>query len=206
MLLFGAGAQSDAHATLLIATFPTIKHCTVVNRSRNVRLTKLLEKFRVQFPGIEVIGLDGKAILHGQSHADIECAVKSASIICTATSSKKPLFPGDWVPPGAHINLVGSYTPLMHEVSSDLIKRAKLVIVDSRAACAREAGELIKAGIAEDTFELGELARGLDMPTTSKGDISIFKTVGVGILDTAIAKLVVTRARELGCGTSIPFD
>jgi ornithine cyclodeaminase/alanine dehydrogenase-like protein (mu-crystallin family) len=38
----------------------------------------------------------------------------------------------------------------MHEVDEDLVRRARKVVVNSKAACVVEAGELIKAGIRED--------------------------------------------------------
>jgi len=207
LLFFGAGAQTHAHAALLIATFPTIKHCTIVNRSHNNRLVTLLAHFRAQFPGVEIVGLAGNAFIRGQGDVGIERVVRSASIICTATSSTEPLFPAAWVPSHAHINLIGSYTPLMHEVSSELIGRAKVVIVDSRAACAKEAGELISAGLSpEKTLELGELGHDTSLAGKDEGDITIFKTVGVGAMDVAIAKLVVDKAREQRFGASIPYD
>ena len=194
-----------AHACVLIATYPQIRHCTVVNRSYNDRLVALLDKFRIQFPRVNIVGLGSDAVPHGD--VGIEHAVKSASIICTATSSTKPLFPADWVTPGTHINLIGSFTPLMHEVSSTLIKRAKLVLVDAREACAKEAGELIAAGYPmENTIELGELGNGSKLIGEARNEITVFKSVGVSIMDAAIADLVVRRAREVGSGTSVPFD
>lgn len=180
----------------------------MVNRSRNPRLITLLVQFRVQFPAVEVVGLAGDALTNGQNNEAIELAVKSASIICTATSSTEPLFPAHWVTPGTHINLIGSFTPHMHEVSSTLIKQAKLVLVDSRAACAKEAGELIAAVFpAENAIELGELGSQIEL--TGRGDekvITIFKSVGVSVMDAAIADLVIRKAREVGSGTSILYD
>ena len=208
LLLFGAGAQVHAHAAVLIAAYPQIRYCTVVNRSYNARLVALLDQFRTEFPGVEVVGLAGDTVSHRQSNLDIENTVKSASIICTATSSTVPLFSADWVTPGTHLNLVGSFTPIMHEVSSSLIDRAKLVVVDSREACAKEAGELIAAGFAmENAVELGEL--GSQSELTAGGEeksITIFKSVGVSVMDAAIANLVVQKAREVGSGTSISYD
>jgi ornithine cyclodeaminase/alanine dehydrogenase-like protein (mu-crystallin family) len=208
LLLFGAGAQAHAHAAVLIAAYPQIRHCTVINRSYNNRLASLLDQFRAQFPGVDIVGLAADTVPHGQSNVDIQNAVKSASIICTATSSTVPLFPAEWVAPGTHINLIGSFTPLMHEVSTSLIERAKLVLVDARAACAKEAGELIDAGYPiENAIELGELGNEAELiGSDSSQAITIFKSVGVSIMDAAIADLVIWKAREVGSGTSIPYD
>jgi len=210
IVLFGAGAQIQAHAAILVATYPQIRKLTVINRSHNQRLMTLLDHFREKFPGIQIVGLSGPSVLNGQYNVDIRAAVMTASIICTATSSTEPLFPHDWVTAGTHINLIGSFTPSMREISSDLVSKAKWVIVDSRAACAKEAGELIDANFPpEETIELGEVNDPSSLAsraTNADKTITIFKSVGVSVMDTAIANLVVKGARELGCGTLIPYD
>jgi len=43
-------------------------------------------------------------------------AVRDADIICTATTSSRPVFNGADLKPGAHINAVGAYTPQMQEI------------------------------------------------------------------------------------------
>ncbi|EEB99873.1 hypothetical protein MPER_00334, partial [Moniliophthora perniciosa FA553] len=99
-------------------------------------------------------------------------AMADASIIITATPSKTPLFPSAWVKTGAHIILIGSYTPEMKEVDRELIMRAvsksssesehraisPFLLVDSIAACAKEAGELLDAKLDENQLtEIGAL-------------------------------------------------
>jgi ornithine cyclodeaminase/alanine dehydrogenase-like protein (mu-crystallin family) len=103
----------------------------------------------------------------------------------------------------------------MLEVDIDVIRSAGKVAVDSRAACLLEAGELIRAGVDETGLvELGELAS-IDgngkivrneekyMSVKAAGDITIFKSVGVGLQDVAIANLVVNRAEQMGVGINI---
>ncbi len=96
----------------------------------------------------------------------------------------------------------------MREVEDDLIKRAGKILVDSREACAHEAGELISAGISpENMVEVGDIVEinGEGVPDRmmmmkSAGDVSIFKSVGIGLQDTAIAHLVVENAVANGVG------
>ena len=88
----------------------------------------------------------------------VKDAIRNADVICTATSSEKPLFPSEWVSPGTHLNLVGSFTPCMHELASKLINRAWKVVEDSRYSCVVEAGEPITAGKANASLtELDEM-------------------------------------------------
>jgi ornithine cyclodeaminase/alanine dehydrogenase-like protein (mu-crystallin family) len=154
----------------------------------------------------------------------IEAAVRNADIICRATPSTAPLFPSESVHPGTHIILVGSYTPEMAEVDSALVRRARVVLVDSRSACAVEAGELIAASVPQTcVVEVGELLRRAPAPahgdeprgwepdaqriaevlSAGNGDITIFKSVGIGAQDVAIAVVTVDWAREMGIGTVV---
>ena len=92
----------------------------------------------------------------------------------------------------------------MHEVDSSTLIRALAknrgrIVVDKREAVLAEAGEFIHAGIqADQLVELGELVR--DGIGEDRGDITIFKSVGVRIQDVGIAKLVVERAETMGIG------
>lgn len=98
--------------------------------------------------------------------------------------------------------------------------RIPTILVDSRGSCLKEAGELIAAGIEEkNLIEIGELCdeNGQlrdDESTKDKlgrlrrdpGRRSLFKCVGVGGMDVAIAGLVVEQAEKLGIGKSIDFS
>ncbi|KAH0835593.1 hypothetical protein J3R83DRAFT_9318 [Lanmaoa asiatica] len=210
LVAFGAGKQIKAHVDLHLRGFPSFESCTIVNRTDNARLRELASFLRRSHPSIVF-----NTLTSDDEHLKDE--VRNADVICTATSSEKPLFPSEWVSPGTHLNLVGSFTPQMHEVDSELIHRARKVVVDSREACAIEAGELIAAGKANDPseslVELGELVEkgddGKFVPVELPQDlrapdgVTIFKSVGVGLQDVAIASLVLSHAERVGYGTRI---
>ncbi|KAG8961704.1 hypothetical protein FRC03_005067 [Tulasnella sp. 419] len=96
----------------------------------------------------------------------------------------------------------------MREIDDDLVKRAGLVLVDSREACLKEAGELIGAGLkAEDLTELGEAVTSKDQGWGNGIQtlgISVFKSVGIGSQDVAIGHLILRKAEELSLGVQIP--
>jgi len=212
LVAFGAGNQIKAHADLLLRAFSSFESCIVVNRTDNARLRDLLSSLRQSHPSVtfNTLTLDDERL---------KDVVGSADVICTATSSDRPLFPSEWVSAGTHLNLVGSFTPDMHEVDSRLINRAWKVVVDSRDACAIEAGELIAAGKTADPkgslIELGELVEksgddGKFVPVklpdefrAATDGVTIFKSVGIGIQDVAIASLVLSHAERMGCGIRI---
>ena len=59
-------------------------------------------------------------------------ATRAADIICMATPSTSPVLKEEWVKPGQHFILVGSYRADMAEVPTAVIRRASKVVVDSR--------------------------------------------------------------------------
>jgi alanine dehydrogenase len=132
----------------------------------------------------------------------------TADIIVTATSSNTPLFDGNKVKEGAHINGIGSHSPGARELDSAIVKRSKFV-GDSLEACFKEAGDLIipvNAGeIPKEHFyaELGEIITGKKPGRTSETEITLFKSNGLAIQDAATAKLVYEKAREKGIGNSV---
>ena len=225
LVVFGSGLQIRSHIRQLLATYPSIARITVVIRTLNARVTSLLTDLRRENPRPSLVALSSDDDDDNERRAMIEAAVRQADCICCATPSTAPLFPSEWVRPGAHVILVGSYKPEMVEVDTALIRRARAVLVDSRSACALEAGELIAAGVPRTGMvEVGELLRRVPAsdddqnswawePDASRiaetlslgaGDVTIFKSVGFGEQDVAIAVATVDRAMEMGIGTIIP--
>ncbi len=135
-------------------------------------------------------------------------AVADADIICTATTSKSPVFRDADLKPGVHINGIGSYTPEMQEVDEATVARAK-VVVDSRTACLAEAGDLIiplhKGLISAEHIhaELGEIVLGQKAGRQTDTEVTFFKSVGNAVQDAAVARLALLAATDNGLGTAI---
>ena len=135
-------------------------------------------------------------------------ALEGASLLIAATTSSQPIFDGDDLMPGAHINGVGSWQPSMQELDEKTVSRAKIV-VDSREAAWEEAGELIiardKGVISEDDIhaELGEIVNGTRPGRESEDEITFFKSVGVAAQDAAIAAAILQAAAEKNIGTLV---
>lgn len=210
LVAFGAGAQIAAHITLFLQHYSeSLNRCIIYNRSLNARVELLAESLRRNFASVTFVFQQLPGDVHGVGD-DVngyQSDLGDADIICAATPSTKALFPSSFVRSGTHLNLVGSYTPRMVEVETSLICRAGLLIVDSRSACMLEAGELIAAGLRpEDVCEIGELVgTNLEAPPRDfSGDgVTIFKSVGLGVQDVAIAKLVVDLAERRGVGCNL---
>jgi ornithine cyclodeaminase len=127
--------------------------------------------------------------------SDAAESLRGAHAVVTATNSVTPLFGADAVGEGTHLMLVGSGSAGALEVEPALLGRAAAVRVDHRPTCIEEAGEIVAAvrsGILDeaDVRELGEVVLGLASARTGDADITIYKSVGNGTQDAALAALL----------------
>lgn len=146
--------------------------------------------------------------LRMRGEASAASAVRGADLIVLATSSRTPVIDSTDVADGAHIAAVGACRPDQREMPTALVARSR-VFVDSRAAAAREAGDLLipigEGAIHEDHIsgELGDLVGGRVAGRRSPEQVTIFKSLGLAVEDIVAAQLVVARARTAGLGQSI---
>ena len=134
-------------------------------------------------------------------------ALREAEIVCTATVSARPVFDDADLRPGTHVNAIGSYKPHVQEVPSATVARAK-VVVDHLESALAETGDLL-APISQGVFsaesihaELGELVLGTRPGRQNAEEITLYKSVGVAVMDLAAAAAALERAEELGLGAS----
>jgi ornithine cyclodeaminase/alanine dehydrogenase-like protein (mu-crystallin family) len=122
----------------------------------------------------------------------------TVDLISCATMANEPIILGEWLQPGVHVDLVGSFTPTMREVDNVAMQKAK-IFVDTRAGALAETGDLIipireGAIVATDIqAELTELCgdKHLGRQTLAQPDhaITLFKSVGDSREDLAAAIL-----------------
>jgi ornithine cyclodeaminase len=180
LVMVGAGALAPylvrAHASVR-----PIKRVTLWNRTRG---RAVQAAFGLAVGGIETEVTD-----------DLELAVGDADIVSCATLSATPLVRGKWLKKGAHLDLVGGFTPKMREADDDAVRRAR-VYVDTRAGATKEAGDIVqplKSGVLKKESihgDLFELTRGKAKGRTGNMQITLFKSVGTAIEDLAAAMLV----------------
>lgn len=113
---------------------------------------------------------------------DLATAVRHADVISTATMAMDPLIPGDWLKPGAHLDLVGSYKPDMREADDSVIIKSR-VYVDTLQALT-ESGDLaipLSSGVLDKSNIVGtlpELVKGVITGRTNETEITLYKSVG----------------------------
>jgi ornithine cyclodeaminase len=188
LLIVGSGRIAALAADAFSAVRP-IRRVAVWAR-RPTRAEALAERLRAA-------GHDAAAAL------SLPEAVRAADIISCATLATEPLIHGDWLAPGAHLDLIGSFTPAMREADDACFARSR-ICVDTRDALA-ESGDLagpIACGALAETAIVGTLAdlvRGVAPGRISSRDITLFKAIGTGLADLAAAALV-HRARTGASG------
>lgn len=196
LTIIGTGAMAFEQALGVLAV-RDIERILLFNRNaeKAQKFGEKLRDFGVQIP-FEVVG-------------DVSIAVRQADIICCATRSNEPVFNGEDLNPGTHINGVGSYLPHMQEMDVTTIKRASKIVVDDFAGVKDEAGELMHAEkIGVWSFdkvhgELGQLVVDQVSGRENEDEITLFKSVGAAYFDLAVAKGTYVKAKEQNIGTHI---
>ncbi len=191
LAILGSGEQARSHLEAMLAA----------RRLRRVRVWSRTEAHAAEFA-------QEHGALHGLSieiAPSSEAAVAGADLICTVTGSPEPILRGDWIAPGAHLNVVGASRLSAAEVDSAAVAKSRF-FVDFRDSAKNEAGELHRAietgAVTADHVlgEIGEVANGRVTGRLSVDDITLFKSLGVSAEDLAAAHFVLQRAEAEGIG------
>jgi ornithine cyclodeaminase len=193
LALIGAGVQARSHLEAIALVRPLEEVRVWSRKEATARRFADEVKARVGCPVRPV--------------SSVKEAVRGATLVATVCSATEPVLEGAWLEPGMHLCVVGSSSPRMREVDTETILRGR-VFIDSREAGAVESGDLL-IPVAEGRFsldrivaELGEVAGGAP-GRTSPTEITLFKSLGLGVEDLASARLALARATALGLGTQI---
>jgi ornithine cyclodeaminase/alanine dehydrogenase-like protein (mu-crystallin family) len=173
LVVFGAGVQARGHVEA-VRTVRDIEEVVIVSRTPR----------RAEALAAEVGGRVG-------SPAD----VAGADIVCTCTTSPRPLFDGAMLPDGVHVNAVGAYTPDTRELDTPTVARAR-VVVETREVAMAESGDLLiplaEGAIDDDhvVADLADVVRGADVRRSPR-DLTLFVSVGMAFEDLVVARAAV---------------
>ena len=140
-----------------------------------------------------------------QTVTDLPAALAESDVVCTATTSKTPVYNHADIRPGTHINAVGAFQPTMQEIPVETLLNS-YVVVDSVEAAFEEAGDLQiplnKGEITMDmiSVEVGHLVAGTATGRTSDQQVTFFKSVGNAVQDIIVAREAVQQAEKQGRG------
>jgi ornithine cyclodeaminase len=194
--VFGSGWQAQGQIEAL-AHVRKLERVKVFSRTAE-KLAKFCAKMRDRL-SLEVVPA-----------SSAQDAVKGSDIVVTITTSATPVFEGEWLAAGTHVNAAGSNSLLRQEIDETTVRRAQPVVVDSRPSALKEAGDLLPALEkgrlhAGALTEIGEVIAGIRPGRTSRDQITLFESQGMAIQDLVIAAELVRRARAQGAGTEVPI-
>ena len=132
-------------------------------------------------------------------------AAVEGGVLVTTTPATEPLVDPSALRPGLHVTAIGSDAEHKQELAPDVVATADPFVCDSRAQSGR-LGELraaVEAGLDVEAVELGEVIAGRAPGRARSDAVTVCDLTGTGAQDTAIAALVVARARAAGAGTTI---
>lgn len=141
-----------------------------------------------------VNGLKNQGI-PAESVYNLEESAHEADIISCATLSETPIIKGEWVKPGAHLDMIGSHKPTTRETDNDSIRKSS-IFLDSREGALHESGELaipIAEGVITENdikADIVELVKGIHPGRSSSEEITLFKSAGLAVEDLAAALLI----------------
>ncbi|HEV2964018.1 MAG TPA: ornithine cyclodeaminase family protein [Candidatus Angelobacter sp.] len=185
--VFGSGRQAVAHLTMLrhVRDFRQFFVCGSARSDLAAFGARMKTEHGLR---IEVV--------------DAQTCVRESDVLCTCTTSSEPLFKGEWLRTGTHLNLVGAFQPHTREVDDETVRRAR-VVVDTFEGSLAEAGDLLipmNKGIvkAEHVIaDLHQIVSGEKIGRTSADDITLFKSVGCALEDLVTAKLIFEKHKQI---------
>ena len=195
MVIVGTGRQALPQVAAVAAVRSSLERVIAVGRDPD-RARAFAERAGA------ALDLD---VVVGTSVAD---AVADAQVVTLATRATSAVLPTDCVHEGLHINAIGAITPERAEFEPSLADRCRVVAVDS-VAQARELSQELRAafGADEDAWarvrELGSLLADSGGESGGAGP-TLFKALGIGLADTALAALAYARVSNAGAGTPLP--
>ncbi|MBI3942872.1 MAG: ornithine cyclodeaminase family protein [Chloroflexi bacterium] len=191
LALIGSGFQARSQLEAICAVRP-LRRVWVYSRTAEHR--EAFAREMAPKVGVEIVAVDSA-----------ESAVRQADIVATITSSTQPVVEGSWLAPGVHINAAGSNSLLRRELDEEAVARAHRIVADSVEQCHLEAGDLlapIQKGLIHWSMvhELHDVVAGFYPGRGSDEEITLFKSLGIGLEDVVTAAKVYERAKSQGKG------
>jgi ornithine cyclodeaminase/alanine dehydrogenase-like protein (mu-crystallin family) len=196
LALLGAGEQARSHLEAMRA----------VRSLRRVRVWARDRGKAADFARVE----GARHQITIEPAATVLDALTGADIICTATKARDPILLGEWIAPGAHLNVVGSSIAAAAEIDTAAVVKSRF-FVDYRESTVNEGGEYLRAlnsgAITPEHIlaEIGEVANRTKTGRRALSDVTLYKSLGIAPQDLASSHYVLEKARAAGVGQIIDF-
>ena len=189
--IIGTGKQALSQVAAIVAVRPIkrIRVCGPNQERREQFAARVKEEF-----GIETI-----------SAPTVAGAVAGASIITVATRATEPIITSQMIAANAHINAIGAIVPSRAEIARDVLNRCGQIVVDSVPAAQKLSRELMDFCGAADQESWQRVRSLADVVAAgesraTKDDLTLFKSLGMGISDLALGIELYRQAHAKGLG------
>jgi ornithine cyclodeaminase len=192
--IIGTGKQAITQVAAVLAVRP-IKRVRVFGRNKERReqfATRVRKEFELE-------------VAAARSVAE---AVKGAGVITVVTRATEPVLSAEMIDRGAHVNAIGAIVPSCAEIAGDVLARCSQIVVDSVAQAqklSRELTEFIGPPDQEGWKQVMSLAElvAARKSRAAGDDITLFKSLGMGISDLALGIGLYQKALERGLGREL---
>jgi ornithine cyclodeaminase/alanine dehydrogenase-like protein (mu-crystallin family) len=193
--VIGSGRQARTQVEAIASVRP-IKEVRVFSRSAEKRAQFCQDITRN-------LGIEARPV------ETAENAASRCDIVVTSTTSTTPVLLGKWLSPGTHVNAIGANFEHRRELDSEAVARAQFIATDDKEQVQYESTDLaapVREGLLgwDKVTPLGSVVAGLVAGRSSKGDITLFKSLGVAIEDVALAIRAYEKAVAQGIGEPLP--
>ena len=194
MGIVGTGKQSLPQIAAVHAVRP-LKSVRVSSRNPETRAT-FAEAVTAAL-GISAIPVDTPAE-----------AVTDAPIVTLITNSTEAFLTADMLAKGSHLNAMGAIVPARREFTDDVFDRADVIAVDSIRSV-RDLSAEFRTHCGDDDVAWADVRTiasiiAADQARPADADVTLFKAMGMGISDLALAIEIYKRARAANRGHAVP--
>ncbi len=194
--IIGSGSQAGTQLAAVTAVRP-IERALVFSRN-----TERREAFAQRMSA--ELGIDVRPAESAHE------AVSQAAVVCAITNSREPVFDGDSLTPGTHVNAAGSNHWMRREIDETTIRRSDVVVVDDLEDAKIECGELIwaverRAFRWENAVELRDVVAGRATGRPSPEAVTLFESQGLAMEDVTVGMHVYRKALASGAGRELEF-
>ena len=191
--ILGTGVQAVTHVDAMRAVRPVSR---ILVWGRDVAKATAFAQEQSQRTGIEISAVSDPA------------EAGACDLVCTVTGSAEPVLKGEWVQPGAHVNLVGAHTLTTREADTDLLVKSA-VYVDLLESVKNEGGDVmipVQEGAIDEAHIIGEIGQLLNGEITGREDdtqVTLYNSLGNTAQDLFTARHVYEKALKLGVGVTV---
>jgi len=189
--MIGTGKQALTQVAAVLAVRP-IKRIRVFGRNLE-RCEQFAARVKREF---EIETIAARSVVE---------TVAGAAIITVATRATEPVIAAHMIARGTHINAIGAIVPGRAEITRDVLDRCSQIVVDSVPQAQKLSRELMDFFGGADQEGWKQVRSLADLVAASEsrgasGDLTLFKSLGMGISDLALGVEIYRKARADGLG------